>query len=309
MVDVGNLRAIRAIAESGSISSAAKQLGMSQPGLSRLVERVEVELSTSLFKRGRNGAEITSDGERVLKFATDTLTAYDELLATLGVVQRNGVERVRVVASTTPGEYLLPMIAGSFTQDRTDISVETLVVDSGAVTEHLLSRSYDVGFTGVNPGTTGLTFVPVARDEIVLAVPAGHPFADRTEIEAKSLAGERIVWRERGSGTYETVVQMLGKRGHNIKNDHSYISLGSTQALLSAVDSGLGIGFVTLRAIEHFAASRVVPVRIGGGQMSRDLFLVYETHRKFGHAIVSFINYVREWATKNRKFTPQESNT
>jgi DNA-binding transcriptional LysR family regulator len=309
MVDVGSLRAIRAIAESGSISAASRQLGMSQPGLSRLVERVETELSTSLFARGRNGAEITSDGERVLKFATDTLAAYDELLAALGAAQRNGVERVRVVASTTPGEYLLPMIAGNFTQNRTNVSVETLIVDSGAVAEHLLSRSYDVGFTGANSGTPGLAFLPVAQDEIVLAVPFGHRFADRTEIEAKSLADERLLWRERGSGTYETVVQALGKRGHAIKNEYSYVSLGSTQALLSAVNSGLGIGFVTLRAIEHFAASRVVPVRIAGGSITRDLFLVFETHRKFGHAILRFINYVREWARKNREFIPQEPGT
>ena len=281
---------------------------MSQPGLSRLVERVEIELSSSLFTRGRGGAEITPDGERVLKFATDTLAAYDDLMASLGTGQRDGVEAVRVVASTTPGEYLLPMIAGNFTEDRNDISVETLIVDSGAVAEHLLSRSYDVGFTGSSAGITGLTFVPVARDEIVLVVPIGHRFATFDQVDAQSLAGERLLWRERGSGTYETVVQILGKRGHSIKNNSSFVTLGSTQALLSAVDSGLGIGFVTLRAIEHFAPSRIVPVRITGGQMNRDLFLVYETHRKFSHAVVNFIGFVREWARKKREFTPQMPN-
>ena len=273
---------------------------MSQPGLSRLVERVETELSTTLFTRGRRGAEITPEGERVLKFASDTLTAYDDLVASLVPNYREDVDRIRVVASTTPGEYLLPMLASGFTQDRTDVSIDTLIVDSGAVAGHLLSREYDAGFTGVNSVTPGLTFVPVATDEIVLAVPASHPFASRQEVEARALDGERLLWRERGSGTYETVVQRLAKRGHNIKGTSSFVTLGSTQALVSAVDSGLGIGFVTLRAIVHFAASRIVPVRIAGGHLTRDLYLVYETHRKFGHSTLGFINYVREWAARNR---------
>ncbi len=306
MVDVGNLRAIRAIADSGSISAAARQLGMSQPGLSRLVERMETEFATALFNRGRAGAEITPDGEIVLKFATETLAAYDKLVASLGTGHREGVDTVRVVASTTPGEYLLPMIAGGFTKNCTEISIETLIVDSGAVANHLLSRNYDVGFTGTNSGTPGLTFVPVARDEIVLAVPASHRFAKLTEVDAGSLAGERLLWRERGSGTYETVVSVLAQRGHIIKNSSSFVTLGSTQALVSAVDSGLGLGFVTMRAIEHFATSRVVPVRISGGKMTRDLLLVYETHRKLSHGALGFIGYVREWAAANRDFTPHE---
>jgi DNA-binding transcriptional LysR family regulator len=298
MVDTSQLRAIRAVSETGSISAAAVRLGMSQPGLSRLVERVESEFGAKLFVRKRSGAEPTLEGRKVLQFALETLTAYDALRASVGGASAGST--LKIVASTTPGEYLLPEIASEFTGTYPGLSVESLITDSAAVAGHLLSQDYDAGFSGTNAGLDGLIYVPVATDEIVLAVPVSHRFADMGEFEASDLEGERMLRRERGSGTYEVVETVLAQRGQSLPHERSELTLGSTQAVVSAVDAGLGVGFVTTRAIEQHAPSRVIAVRISGAPVIRDLYLVYEANRRLEASARAFVDFVEQRAASSR---------
>ena len=299
MVDVTQLRAIRAVSETGSITAAARRLGMSQPGLSRLVERVEDELGARLFERGRRGAAPTEDGQRALEFALETLTAYDALRASIGSSAGSHVETLRIAASTTPGEYLLPAIASEFTSVHAGIAVESLITDSAAVAGHILSGDCAAGFSGTNPAIAGLIYVAVERDEIVLAVSVSHRFAEMSEIESSELEGERMLRRERGSGTYEVVAEVLAQHGQALPRSRSELTLGSTQAVVSAVDAGLGIGFVTTRAIEQHAPSRVKAVRIAGAPVVRDLFMVYEAERRMPAGARAFVEFVEQRAARD----------
>lgn len=297
MVDVGQLRAVQAIAEHGSITAAARELGMSQPGLSRLVERIEDELDADLFVRGKRGAELTPDGRKFLDFARSTLSSFDMLRASVGVSRKrsnSANEVLRIAASTTPGEYLLPRIASDFAQHHCGISIETLITDSAGVANLLVTGEYDAGFAGQKSDFGVLHYTRIARDEIVLAVPVSHRFAAKSEIDLAELEGETMLHRENGSGTYRTVEAVLKAQGKHLLSTPADISLGSTQAMVSAVDAGVGMGFVTVRAIEHHAPARVVAVRIAGIPIMRDLYLVYEIERQLSESAKTFIEYVEQ---------------
>ncbi len=296
MVDINQLKAVRSIAEAGSITAAARTLGMSQPGLSRLVERLEDELDANLFVRGRRGAELTPDGRKLLEFARSTLSSYDMLCASVsGRRGKAGDDQgvLKIVASTTPGEYLLPQIASEFARGNEGVAIETLITDSSAVANLLVSGEYDVGFSGKMADFGVLRYVKIARDEIVLAVPGSHPFSKLGEIEISQLEGEKMLRRESGSGTYDVVESALRQKDEQLPGTTS-LALGSTQAVVSAVDAGVGVGFVTLRAIEQHAPSRVAAVRVSGLPILRDLFLVYEPERRLSRTARNFIEYVEE---------------
>ena len=294
MVDVDQLRAVKTIAEYGSITAAARELRMSQPGLSRLVERIEDELDTSLFNRGRRGAELTGDGRKFLEFARVTLNDFEMLKASIGGHRRGNSSSavLRVVASTTPGEYIVPRLASEFGAAHGDVQIETRITDSAGVANLLLTGEFDAGFAGQKSDFGVLRYVRIMTDEIVLAVPASHRFAGQDEIDISMLAGENLLHREYGSGTYETVDDALSARGKRLPAAGSGVSLGSTQAVVSAVDAGVGVGFVTLRAIEHHAPERVRAVRIAGAPLIRDLYLVYEPERPMSDAARLFIDFV-----------------
>ncbi len=272
---------------------------MSQPGLSRLVERIEDELDTSLFVRGRKGAELTADGRKFLDFARATLGSYDMLRASVRRDRRrssNSQETLRIVASTTPGEYLLPRIASDFTERHSGVSVDTLITDSAGVANLLVTGEYEVGFTGQMSDFGVLRHTKIASDEIVLAVPVSHRFAALGEVDISELAEEQLLRRESGSGTYEAVMNVLEEQDGDIPLAFADLSLGSTQSMVSAVDAGVGIGFVTLTAIEHHVPARIAAVRLTNMPVLRDLYMVNEVGRQMSDSARAFIEFVEELA-------------
>ena len=241
---------------------------------------------------------MTADGRKFLEFARATLNDFEMLKASIGGHRRtNGSSAtLRLVASTTPGEYIVPRIASEFGAVHGDVQIETRITDSAGVANLLLTGEFDAGFAGQKSDFGVLRYARIMTDEIVLAVPAGHRFAGQDEIDISLLTGEKLLHREYGSGTYETVEAALSARGKRLPSVGTGVSLGSTQAVVSAVDAGVGVGFVTLRAIEHHASDRISAVRIAGVPVIRDLYLVYEPERPMSETTRQFIAFVETFA-------------
>lgn len=285
-----DLEALCVIAEAGSLSAAATRLGCSQPALSRRVQRMERDLGARLLARSGRGTALTPAGEQVLGFARDTLGGYERLRAALGDGAQALRGTVRIVASTTTGDYVVPELVARFTDRYPHVRTEVLLADSAAVPGTLLEHRADVGFAGRKNPDRRLVHVPIAADEVVLAVPADHPLAGTCEIPLSALAGERLIWREDGSGTQRTFMEALAAAGLELPEGSSTVSLGSTQAIVSAVAAGLGIGVASHRAVRHHDG--VAAVRLEGLPVTRDLWLVYEQrpHRASHHeAFVTFV--------------------
>lgn len=293
-MDLAELEAFQTTVEQGSFTAAAHQLGVSQPALSRRVHRLETELGAKLLTRHGHRVELTFAGERIYRFAADTLHRYEAVRDELAGAGLTG--SVRIVASTTPGEHLVPELVARFLDAHPGVSAEVSVADSAAVGEHILARTSDVGFSGRRTEDARLTHVPVARDEVVLAVPVDHPLAAHDAIPIEALEGQRLIQREEGSGTQRTFVETLAARGLALPLPAASVSLGSTHAVLSAVDAGLGIGLVSMRSLAHHQSDCVTAVRVEGVPVWRDLFMVYETRRSRPPHHEAFVGFAADGA-------------
>lgn len=295
-----DLTALEAVAEAGSLTLAAHRLGSSQPTVSRQLQRLEAELGTALLTRQGRGVRLTPPGERVVAFARERLEAEEALRAELsqGSTQIRGV--VRVIASTTPGDYLVPELVARFAEHHPTVRAEVEVVDSAAVPGAVLDHRADVGFAGRANPDERLVHVPVATDEIVLAVPAAHRLAGRSQAALAALAGERLIWREEGSGTQRTFMEALAQAGVELPAGSATASLGSTQAVVSAVRAGLGIGVVSQRALAGHNGQGVAAVRIDGVPIRRHLWMVYEAGGPRPGPQSAFISFVTGVVTGGR---------
>lgn len=287
-----DLIAFETVAEAGSVTTAARRLGCSQPTLSRQLQRLEADLGAHLLQRHAQGMRLTAAGERMLAFARERLAEEDALRAELreGDGELRGV--VRIVASTTPSDYLVPGFVARFAERYPAVRTEVTVGDSAQVPGALLDRRADVGFAGRANPDQRLTHLPVAPDEIVLAVPRSHPLAGEPAAPLSALEGERLIWREEGSGTQRTFMEALARAGVALPAGSSTASLGSTQAVMAAVDAGLGIGIVSRRAVVDGPGAGVVAVRIEGVPVRRQLWMVYETGRLRPAQQAAFITFV-----------------
>src|SRR5207248_6079265 len=125
------------------------------------------------------------------------------------------------------------------------------------------------GFVGARLERKGLRYDPLVEDEVVLAVPAFHPFAARETVALDDLAGQSFLEREDGSGTILSVRAALAERGLSLPPHRVVMTLSTTQAIVSAVAEGYGIGFVTSLALADRAAGRVFGVRLAGLPLRR----------------------------------------
>ena len=275
---IGDLEAFQAAVETGSVSAAARRLRASQPAVTRRLQRLEADLGVQLLARSAAGVEPTAAGVRASRCAEEVLAALARLRAELGERSLRLGGTVRVVASTTPGDHLVPGLVAAFAETHPGVQVDVLAADSAAVPAALLEHRADVGFTGRREPDPRLTHVPVATDEVVLAVRTDHPLAARGSVPLSALRGERMVWREHGSGTQRSFLEALAAAGRVLEQDTAAVHVGSGQAVVSAVRAGSGIGIVSRRAVE--AANGVVALRIDQTPVLRRLWMV---HRTAGH--------------------------
>jgi DNA-binding transcriptional LysR family regulator len=290
-MDLRHLESFLRVAERGSLTLAAQELGLTQPGLSRQLQKLEAELGVPLFARTRTGVRLTPIGERCRVYAQEALDRHRSLIAELrgGEVGIEG--ELRIAASTTPAEFIVPPLIAQFCGRYPNVWPTVFTADSRRVLDAVLQREWDVGFVGARMDRKGLRFDPIAHDEVVLAVPARHPFATRGQVTVDELANQRFMQREDGSGTIMSVHHALEERGLVLPPYRVGMTLSTTQAIVSAVQQGYGVGFVSSLALADRSADRVVAVRLAGVPLRRSLYMVREERRVLPPVAARFVEF------------------
>ena len=148
-MNLDHLQTLMNIVEHGSLSAAARSMRISQPAVTKQLQRMEAELGVALLVRGpKRRAELTPAGERVMAFARETMAAFEGMKQELAVLKAMDGGTLSVAASTIPGEYLMPGMLSAFQQAFPTIKVEMTITDSGEVVDRLLADEVDVGVIG-----------------------------------------------------------------------------------------------------------------------------------------------------------------
>ncbi len=299
-MNLDHLRTLAYIVDQGSLSAAARARRISQPAVTKQVQRMEAELGLSLLIRGpRRELELTPAGVRVLAFARETLGHLEALEQDLAAFKEIGQGILTIAASTIPGEYVLPGLLAAFRSEVPQLEVRMTISDTTRVVSRLLDDQADIGVIGSAIRRPGLRLERLVGDQVVLAVPPDHPFAGQTEVDVSELRGQPLILREEGSGTRRTVEAALAKAGLTLPRDSVSLILGSTQAILQAVEQGLGVGFVSARAVARAQPDgRVAGVGLAGVDLGRDLYLAFQPQRAGDPLVARFLSFARSQFTE-----------
>ena len=278
----------------GSFSEVAKKLSISQPAVSFQIQRLERELGVRLIDRTQKAIAMTEAGKRVLRFAEWVEQERSRLLSDLERLREEVVGDLVIAASTIPGEFLVPPILGEFKALHPGVGAQVVASDSLGVISGVQNGTYEVGFCGIAPEGGELESFKMAEDEIVLIVPPEHPFAQRPEVSLLDLEGESLIFREETSGTQRVLESSLLKLGFDLGRWRPRLVLGTTQAVVSAVEAGLGVAFVSSLAIKKSLALGLVKVvEVNGLKLRRDFFCIYRKERVVSRLLEEFIAFVR----------------
>jgi len=279
--DLGALELLLAVARLGSLGGAAREVGITQPAASSRIRSMERQLGVALVDRSPRGSRLTDAGALVTDWARRIVAAAEAFDVGAQALRDRRDSRLRVAASMTIAEYLLPGWLLALRAQRPDTAVSLLAGNSTEVAQRLLSDEADLGFVEGLTVPTGLDSVVIAHDHLIVVTAPEHPWARRRRsLEATELAVTPLILREKGSGTRQVLDSALGGLARPL------IELSSTTAVKAAVVSGAGPAVLSELAVgEELAMRRLVRVPVEGVALARDLRAVWPTgHRPVGPA-------------------------
>jgi LysR family transcriptional regulator, transcriptional activator of the cysJI operon len=269
------LKVFRAVAEQASFRKASERLNLSQPAVSQQIHALEEELGVTLFDRSGNRVQLTAAGTVLLKYARRGALLASEALNALARVEGEPRGELRLGASTTVAQYILPRMLGAFQKQYPLVSLSMISGNTEHIVEALLRGDIAMAIIEGPASSRELRKKRFLEDRMVLIVPKGHPWTTMREIPLQSLTETPLLMREPGSGSRRVVEMALKRAGLKLGRLHVAMDLDSTEAIVSGVEAGLGVGFVSQWAIgKEVRLGILKPVKVAGLDIVRDLTLI-----------------------------------
>jgi len=245
MMNVTQLRAFVSVVEYGSFSEAARVMGLSQPAVTMQIQGLESDLGVTLLERHYRRIEMTEAGRALLPYARTVLAEMEAAREEIERLSDQVGGHLRLAASTTPGQYVLPRLLGSFLRSHRDLSVSLRVHDTAEVVAMVESGEAHIGMTGAEVPGTRNEFEQMGRDRLVLICAPDSHLLTRTDLTLADIAEEPFIVRESGSGTRMVFEDTLRAGGIDPAELRVVFELGTSEAIVSAVEGGVGVGVVS----------------------------------------------------------------
>ncbi|MBN1104839.1 MAG: LysR family transcriptional regulator [Deltaproteobacteria bacterium] len=292
--DLRQLEIFRKIVELGSFSRAADSVGLAQASVSERIEKLEAALGTRLLDRMGRRVLPTKAGDLLYRHALALLemkrTACLEMEDFLGV--RKG--EISLGCSTIPGEYILPKILGSFGKRYPYVTVSLTIADSSEIESRVLEGYFEFGIIGSRSSVKTLLCSEIWEDELVLVVPASHPWGHRGSISVKELHQVPFLSRVPGSGTLkrlEEILQAAGAKG--TESLRVVARFSSSTAVKEGIKAGLGVSILSSLALDtELKAGLLKKLKVRDLPMSRRFFLIQDRRRTASPLCKAFIEHL-----------------
>jgi DNA-binding transcriptional LysR family regulator len=294
-LDLHKLEIFYWVAEHKSFSQAAELLSLRQPTVSAHVQELEKAVGGKLLYRIPGKVSLTPLGQMLAERAKTLLAFKRDVVAAVEQFHGTLSGELWVGGSSIPGEYLLPQKLGEFNKKYPQVTPILRIGDSAGIVADLLDGKVEIGFVGFKGDDPRLTFQKIWDDEMVLAVPKGHRWTRRKAIEVSDLRTEKFISREHGSGTLDSIRQLLARRRQPASQSLNIaMELGSTEAVKEAIMAGFGFSILSRISIRHeLKEGTIVEVPVRRLTMKRGFYEVIHSRRPLHPIAQAFREFLK----------------
>ena len=279
MANLENFRltVFRAVAEQLSFRKAAEELYLTQPAVSLQIKALEEDLGVQLFDRTGSHIALTEAGTVLLRSANSVKEILTEAEHDIAALSGEHAGKLALGASTTIAQYVLPRLLAEFRTLHPRVTTTLVSGNTEAIVHAVENQTVALGLIEGPPRSRDVKVQPFLIDELVLIVPAAHEWAEHGHVSAEELANAALLMRERGSGTRHVVEMALEHHGLRRSALHIAMEFDSTEGIKSAVEAGLGVGFISRWAVAKDARLGVgfKRIEVEGVRIRRDLLIAY----------------------------------
>lgn len=249
------LRVFYSVATFSSFTKAAEEMFITQPAVTKNIKELESELGIRLFNRIANKITLTEAGRLLLHYTEHVLTLDKKFMFDLGVLKQKFSGDLKLGASTTIGQYVLPAILAQFKREQPYIELSLLNDNTQRIETALIEKILDLGIVEGNSKNSQLKYIPFIKDEIVAIAHSSQALFEKDEISLDELKEVPLVLRELGSGSLEVITDKLRQKNVKLKNLNVVMHLGSTESIKTFLANSNSIGLISINAVSKEIAN------------------------------------------------------
>ena len=258
------------VAENLSFSKAADELFISQPAVTKHIKELENNYNTAFFERKGNKVYLTKAGKLLYRYLVEIKEKYNELEFELGRLNEAFIGNLRLGASSTISQYLIPSVIAAFHRKYPQIKLDMLSGNSFEMEQKLLNNEIDIALVENESSLPNVKYMNFYEDEIAAVTGADSVYAKKRSLSITDIQNIPIVLREKGSGTLEVIQKAFLKKNINPDKLNIFIHLGSTEAIKNFLNGFDGIALISERALEkELLLKSLIKIKVNDLKISR----------------------------------------
>ncbi|MBU2055565.1 MAG: LysR family transcriptional regulator [Proteobacteria bacterium] len=298
-MNLNQLKIFYLAAKHGSLSAAADVLCITQPAVTKGIQRLQEHYDIRLFNRFGKKMVLTDAGEALYGIAESIFEMEHQAEESLRDFQQRKKGFIRILSSESFGSYYLPFIINRFSKANPRIRVSVDLLPAEQIVEKTAALGNDLGFISYPVPHNKLFMREILEDSYQIIVPPGHPFALKTVVEPEDLAGQPIIIHEKGSAPRKSTEEFAKKHGVNIS---IALELSNNEAMKTAVEEGVGIAVITRRVVsKEIRMGTLKAIPLSDPAMTRKFYLIHHKDKYISRPLQSLIDMVDEWASEYRR--------
>jgi len=244
------LKVFFTVANRLSFTKAAKELFITQPAISKHIQELEEQYKIKFFERNGSKISLTNAGELLLKHTKNIFEVYREIDFDMSALINQQRGLLRLGASTTISQYIIPPLLARFHQKLQEIKVNLLNGNTEQIEKALLNKEIEIGIVEGQSKNQSIKYIEFLKDELVLVCNSKNPLINKEQLSQVDLKSMRFVMREQGSGTLEVIEYALKPFEINLSHLTIEMQLGSTESIKSYLMNSDCVAFISIHAIE-----------------------------------------------------------
>ena len=293
-MNLNQLKIFYTAAKCGNLSLAAEELFITQPAVTKGIQRLQSHYDIRLFNRFGKKMVLTDAGEVLFEIAEKIFDLESHAEESLREFQQRKRGRIRIHASESFGTYYLPSIMNPFSRLNPNIHISVNILPTEQVVEKVAGLQCDLGFISYPLEHKKVMIREILEDRLVLIVPPDHPFANGGLLSIHELEGQRMIVHEKGSAPYRILHEYIRKNNLSVTIS---LELSSNMAIKKAVESGLGLALISRKVAEtEIRDGKLAAVPLPGREMKRKFYMACHRDKYISETLQALMDQVDTWA-------------
>lgn len=269
------LKVFLAVATRMSFTKASVELFITQPAVTKHIQELEESYKIKLFNRTASKISLTQAGEKLLKHTKSIFEIHREIEYEMGALINEQRGILRIGASTTISQYIIPTILASFHQEIQGINVNLRNGNTEQIESALLNKEIEIGIVEGQSKNKAIKYIPFLKDELVLVCSSKNTLVNKDEITKQELLELRFLLREQGSGTLEVIEHALKDLKIKMSELTVEMQLGSTESIKSYLTNSNCVAFISIHAIQNeLKNNQLVIIDVDNLVMERYFYII-----------------------------------